>query len=224
MNTRRRRSARWRTPRTATCSPTSSPGTPTSGAALTLDRPAASKTGTSEDFRDNVVMGYTPDLAAGVWMGNADNTPMAPGTFSSAGTGPMWKAFMLEAHQYYKLPPREFEKPKDVTIAKCGGRDEVFKTGQKPSKPGVCTGPGGDAQSHARGISVQHADRVANVGRHRGCLADAGGQRHAHPDVQRRLRLRRLRIPLLLRRSRPPRLPPTAPAQIQGPGAPTLGP
>ena len=101
---------------------------------LTLDRPAASKTGTSEDFRDNVVMGYTPDLAAGVWMGNADNTPMAPGTFSSAGTGPMWKAFMLEAHAYYKLPPRQFEKPKDATTAKCGGRDEVFKAGQKPSQ------------------------------------------------------------------------------------------
>jgi membrane peptidoglycan carboxypeptidase len=77
-------------------------------------------------------------------MGNADNTPMAPGTFSSAGTGPMWKAFMLEAHQYYKLPPRQFEKPEDITIAKCAGRDEVFKAGEKPSKPGACTGPGGD--------------------------------------------------------------------------------
>jgi membrane peptidoglycan carboxypeptidase len=112
---------------------------------LTLDRPAASKTGTSEDFRDNVVMGYTPDLAAGVWMGNADNTPMAPGTFSSAGTGPMWKAFMLEAHKYFNLRPRDFEKPKDITITKCGGRDEVFKAGQKPSKPGVCSG-GGSAE------------------------------------------------------------------------------
>src|SRR3990172_12955911 len=54
---------------------------------LTIDRPAASKTGTSEEFRDGVVLGYTPDLTAGVWMGNADNTPMAEGTFSSAGTG-----------------------------------------------------------------------------------------------------------------------------------------
>jgi membrane peptidoglycan carboxypeptidase len=110
---------------------------------LTLDRPAASKTGTSEDFRDNVVMGYTPDLAAGVWMGNADNTPMAPGTFSSAGTGPMWKAFMLEAHKYYQVPPHQFEKPKEITVAKCGGRDEVFKANQKPAKPGACAGPGG---------------------------------------------------------------------------------
>ncbi|MCI0819632.1 MAG: transglycosylase domain-containing protein, partial [Chloroflexi bacterium] len=38
---------------------------------LTIDRPAASKTGTSEEYRDGVLMGYTPDLAVGVWMGNA---------------------------------------------------------------------------------------------------------------------------------------------------------
>jgi membrane peptidoglycan carboxypeptidase len=114
---------------------------------LTLDRPAASKTGTSEDFRDNVVMGYTPDIAAGVWMGNADNTPMAPGTFSSAGTGPMWKEFMLRAHEHFQLPPRNFERPKDITVAKCAGKDEIFKANQKPSKPGACAGPGSEPRS-----------------------------------------------------------------------------
>ena len=109
---------------------------------LTLpDRPAAAKTGTSEEFRDGVVMGYTPDLAAGVWMGNADNTPMAPGTFSSAGTGPMWKRFMIEAHAYLQLPPRPFEKPDDVVISSCGGREEAFKVDQPATKPGACKSP-----------------------------------------------------------------------------------
>ncbi len=108
---------------------------------LTIDRPAAAKTGTSEDFRDGVVMGYTPDLSVGVWMGNADNSPMAPGTFSSAGTGPMWKRFMKEAHAYLQLPPRPFEKPEDVVTSSCGGREEVFKDGQQPSKPGACKAP-----------------------------------------------------------------------------------
>jgi membrane peptidoglycan carboxypeptidase len=108
---------------------------------LTLDRPAAAKTGTSEEFRDGVVMGYTPDLAAGVWMGNADNTPMAPGTFSSAGTGPMWRRFMNEAHAYLQLPPRPFEKPANVVTVSCGGREEIFKVDQAPSKPGACKAP-----------------------------------------------------------------------------------
>jgi membrane peptidoglycan carboxypeptidase len=109
---------------------------------LTIERPAASKTGTSEDFRDGVVMGYTPDLVAGVWMGNADNSPMAPGTFSSAGTGPMWRQFMKEAHAYLQVPPRPFDVPPEIVKSSCGGREEVFKLDTTPSKPGACRAPG----------------------------------------------------------------------------------
>jgi len=110
---------------------------------LTIDRPAAVKTGTSEEFRDGVVMGYTPDLSVGVWMGNADNTPMAPGTFSSAGTGPMWRRFMKEAHAYLQLPSKPFEKPANVVTGSCGGREEVFKLDTPVSKPGACKAPVG---------------------------------------------------------------------------------
>jgi membrane peptidoglycan carboxypeptidase len=108
---------------------------------LTLKRPAAAKTGTSEEFRDGVVMGYTPDLSVGVWMGNADNTPMAPGTFSSVGSGPIWRRFMEEAHSYLQLPPRPFDKPENVLVASCGGREEVFKVDQPATKPGACRSP-----------------------------------------------------------------------------------
>jgi len=109
---------------------------------LTLNRPAAAKTGTSEEFRDGVVMGYTPDLSVGVWMGNADNTPMAPGTFSSAGTGPMWRRFMNEAHAYLQLPPRPFEKPENVMTSSCGGRGRACST---------CCGP---SRSSSRGAAI----------------------------------------------------------------------
>jgi membrane peptidoglycan carboxypeptidase len=108
---------------------------------LTVDRPAAAKTGTSEDFRDGVVMGYTPDLSVGVWMGNADNSPMAPGTFSSAGTGPMWRQFMTEALAYTQWPAKPFEKPADVVTSTCSGHEEVFKANVEPSKPGACRAP-----------------------------------------------------------------------------------
>ena len=40
------------------------------------DRPAAAKTGTTNDYRDAWTLGFTPDLAIGVWVGNADYTPM----------------------------------------------------------------------------------------------------------------------------------------------------
>jgi membrane peptidoglycan carboxypeptidase len=94
---------------------------------LTISRPAAAKTGTSEGFRDSLVMGYTPDRAVGVWMGNADSTPMAEGTFSFAGAGPIWKAIMEAAHEGIEL--HDFVVPEGVHFAPCAGRTEVFVEG-----------------------------------------------------------------------------------------------
>src|SRR3972149_2308773 len=78
---------------------------------LTFGWPATSKTGTSEDFRDNVVMGFTPGpegIVVDAWMGNADNTAMANNAFSSAGAGPMWQTFMKQAHEYLGIPQNDF--------------------------------------------------------------------------------------------------------------------
>ena len=75
---------------------------------LELTRPAAAKTGTTDDFRDALTVGYTPDLVAGVWVGNSDNSPMVnlPG---AAGAGPIWHDFMEAAHA--DLPVRDFARP-----------------------------------------------------------------------------------------------------------------
>ncbi len=88
-------------------------------------------------------MGYTPDLTVGVWMGNADNSQMAPGTYSSVGSGPIWRRFMEEAHTYLELPPKQFQAPNDVLLLSCGGRSEVFKKGAPAVKAGGCRGPDG---------------------------------------------------------------------------------
>lgn len=78
---------------------------------LELSRPAAAKTGTTDDFRDAWTIGYTPDLVTGVWVGNSDNSPMVklPG---SAGAGPIWHNFMEAAHA--DLPVHDFERPPGV--------------------------------------------------------------------------------------------------------------
>ena len=55
--------------------------------------PAAVKTGTTNDFRDNWTIGYTPDIAVGVWVGNADNSEMY-NTTGLTGAAPIWAAFM----------------------------------------------------------------------------------------------------------------------------------
>ncbi|HIE24658.1 MAG TPA: hypothetical protein EYP74_01520, partial [Anaerolineales bacterium] len=63
---------------------------------LHLPFPAAAKTGTSNDFRDNWTMGYSPDLVVGVWVGNADYTPMNQ-TTGLSGAAPIWSEFMQSA-------------------------------------------------------------------------------------------------------------------------------
>ena len=61
---------------------------------LQLDVPAAVKTGTTTDFRDNWTVGYTPTLVAGVWAGNSDGTPMRNAT-GVTGAAPIWRDFMM---------------------------------------------------------------------------------------------------------------------------------
>jgi penicillin-binding protein 1C len=65
---------------------------------LALPFLAAAKTGTTNDYRDNWTVGYTPDLAVGVWVGNADYTPME-NTTGLTGAAPIWSQFMQGAIQ-----------------------------------------------------------------------------------------------------------------------------
>ncbi len=66
------------------------------GRAARIGRPAAGKTGTTSDYRDAWFIGYTPDIIAGVWVGNDNNAPMHK---VSGGGMPaqIWRAFMQEA-------------------------------------------------------------------------------------------------------------------------------
>jgi penicillin-binding protein 1C len=72
--------------------------TPAFGATSQLRLPftAAVKTGTTNDFRDNWTLGYTPDVAIGVWIGNADYTPMQD-ISGVAGAAPIWNQIMQAA-------------------------------------------------------------------------------------------------------------------------------
>src|SRR6266568_4638267 len=85
-----------------------SPGNP-----LELDRPAAAKTGTTDSFRDNWTLGYTPYLTVGVWAGNSDNSIMQ-NVIGITGAGPIWHDVMEYASNYYHYPPNDFIRPPDV--------------------------------------------------------------------------------------------------------------
>lgn len=78
------------------------------GSPLNLGRPAAAKTGTTTDTRDNWVVGYTPSLVVGVWVGNPDNRPMV-GATGLTGAGPIWHHVMRQA--LTGTPPEPFVRP-----------------------------------------------------------------------------------------------------------------
>ena len=79
------------------------------------ERPVAVKTGTTNDYRDAWVVGYTPNIALGVWAGNSDNTAMEK---KVAGfiAAPLWNAALAEI--FKELPREEFQPPKIPEVSK----------------------------------------------------------------------------------------------------------
>ncbi len=79
----------------------------TSGTALraqSLGRPAAGKTGTTNDFTDAWFIGFTPSLTAGVWLGFDEKISLGTGETGGRAALPIWLSFM---EQVYKDTPVE---------------------------------------------------------------------------------------------------------------------
>ncbi len=117
------------------------------GSVLQLTRPAAVKTGTTTNFRDNWTIGYTPDLVVGVWVGNADNEAMK-NVSGVDGAAPIWHTVMEAALK--GRPVRDFVRPEglvDVEICALSGQlpgpdcphriTETFIAGTAPTE--TCT-------------------------------------------------------------------------------------
>ena len=111
---------------------------------LRVGFPSAAKTGTTTDFRDNWVMGYTPDIVVGVWVGNANNTPMRDITGVS-GAGPIYNLFMRTIKRGEVTP--NFVEPEGLTRVEvcslsgllptehCSRRiNEIFIAGIEPTE------------------------------------------------------------------------------------------
>lgn len=120
---------------------------PTFGSSLTLSggRLAAVKTGTTEDYKDSLTIGYTPTITTGVWVGNNDNTPMSR-VAGSSGAGPIWRTIMNQTLSGTKK--EEFTPPRTITarlICRSNGAlaetsngsatlTEYFRPGTLPTK------------------------------------------------------------------------------------------
>lgn len=83
------------------------------GDALTISRPAAVKTGTTENYRDSLTVGYTSSLVIGVWVGNNDGSSM-DNVAGSLGAAPIWKTLM---EKFLEGSPVENFNPPEGVIA-----------------------------------------------------------------------------------------------------------
>ncbi|MBX4191268.1 MAG: PBP1A family penicillin-binding protein [Candidatus Doudnabacteria bacterium] len=76
------------------------------------DRIVAAKTGTTNEWRDGWTLGFTPSLAAGVWVGNNDHTKMRAGADGVIVAAPIWNQFMREALK--GTQPEQFTEPAGI--------------------------------------------------------------------------------------------------------------
>ncbi|MDP2692646.1 MAG: PBP1A family penicillin-binding protein [bacterium] len=95
-----------------------------------LRRPAAGKTGTTNDFFDTWFMGFTTDLVVGVWVGRKTPSPIAKEATGGSVALPIWLAFMKAAHP--DTPPRDFPVPSDVVLVPNGNNFVPFQRGHVP--------------------------------------------------------------------------------------------
>ncbi|MDQ3263635.1 MAG: PBP1A family penicillin-binding protein [Myxococcota bacterium] len=115
----------------------------TARAVRELQRPAAGKTGTANEYRDAWFAGYTRDFVATAWVGFDDHASMGSSETGGSSALPVWLNFMREAHR--DLPVREFEPPPGVTLVRIDpvtgllagdavpGRLEPFLEGTAPT-------------------------------------------------------------------------------------------
>jgi penicillin-binding protein 1A len=111
-----------------------------------FNRPAAGKTGTTDNFTDAWFVGFTPQLTAGVWVG-VDGPPllsMGEERYGSRAALPIWARFMKEIYQTFDFPAADWRMPDGVLVRNicqvtkdrptkfCPIEQELFLEGTEP--------------------------------------------------------------------------------------------
>ncbi len=86
----------------------------TGGRAAQLGREVAGKTGTTNGYYDAWFIGYTPNIATGVWVGFDKEKTIGKSEVGGKSALPIWLSYMKDAHS--NLPPMSFEPPPNVKI------------------------------------------------------------------------------------------------------------
>lgn len=127
--------------------------------AKALGRPAAGKTGTTNMLNDAWFIGFTPDIAAGAWIGYDDERPLGHAETGARAALPIWLYFMQKAVE--GTPVKDFPVPEDIVFAKIDAKTgklaaqasdkvifQAFKQGTAPTEVSV-EGAAAAAASHS---------------------------------------------------------------------------
>ena len=100
---------------------------------------AAVKTGTTDNSKDGWMMGYSPKLAVGVWVGRSDGVAM--GGFTDSRSGPIFGQFMRDSHAQVLTKPQYgykanewYTQPKGVQKLSVSGKNDLFPSWYKKPK------------------------------------------------------------------------------------------
>ena len=128
-----------------------------------LNRAIAGKTGTTQDFNDAWFVGFTPDLATGIWVGFDETKSLGDKETGSSVVAPIWHDYMAVALK--NRPNLKFTQPPNVTLASwdsgSGTVTDAFKNGQTPGASNGTIGGGDvsadsttDPRNHAAGVDT----------------------------------------------------------------------
>jgi penicillin-binding protein 1A len=123
--------------------------------------PAAGKTGTTNDYKDALFIGFTSKLVAGVWIGYDTPREIMPGGYGAAVALPVWANVMKQMTASY--PMNDFPVPSGLSMVSVGGG--LFGRGERyyltPEQRGLLNGEPslpGEAQEHHKGFFDQLLD------------------------------------------------------------------
>lgn len=132
------------------------------------ERPAAGKTGTTDNYQDAWFIGYTPQLITGIWAGYDQPKPGGKGFTGGSVCAPIWGRFMRSA--LAAKPPVDFPKPDSVVTViidpSTGAlatpdcpekREEFYLAGTQPTT--ACPRHGGAALSPSSPVLPEPADK-----------------------------------------------------------------
>jgi len=91
-----------------------------------LTRPAAAKTGTTDDYTDAWLVGYTPDIVCAVWVGFDSTRTIARGATGGGVAGPIWAKYIVEASRILEISVNSFPVPDNITsVLICSETGEI---------------------------------------------------------------------------------------------------